>query len=78
MAYAEANNLDPTTVKWSSVRADDEGKWMKKAGECADAAGNRKPRVYPVISGRAKRKAGAVTYKEALEYAAGAAADGSE
>ena len=80
MAYAEANSLDPTTVKWSSVRADGEGKWLKKASECAGAAGDRKPRVYPVISGRARYGAGAVKYDEVREYAAVAAtaAEGSE
>ena len=73
--YAEANSLDPTTVKWSSVRADGEDKWLKKAGEAASAAGGRKPVLYPVLSGRGQT---AVTYKEALKYAAGAAAEDSE
>jgi hypothetical protein len=82
MAYAEANSLDPTTVKWSSVRADGEDKWLKKAGEAASAAGGRKPMVYPVLSGRDRRararNSQQLAYKETLEYAAGAATGGSE
>ena len=78
----EANSLDPTTVKWSSVRADGEDKWLKKAGEAASAAGGRKPMVYPVLSGRDRRARGRssreLTYKEALEYAAGATTGGIE
>ena len=77
MVYAEANNLDPTTVQWSSVRADGEDTWLKKAGEVASAAGGRKPMVYSVLSGKVQRqKFTAVAYKEALEYA-GAAAEGA-
>ena len=78
MAYAEANSLDPIKVQWSSVRADGEDKWLKKAGEAASAAGSRKSVMYPVLSGRVKKEKSAVTYKEALEYAAGAATEDSE
>ena len=56
MAYAEENSLDPTTMKWSSVRADGEDKWLKKAGEAASAAAGWKPMAYPVLSGRVKRQ----------------------
>jgi len=72
------NSLDPIKVQWSSVRADGEDKWLKKAGEAASAAGSRKSVMYPVLSGRVKKEKSAVTYKEALEYAAGAAAEDSE
>ena len=56
MVYAEANSLDPTTAKWSSMRADGEDKWLKKAGDIASAAGGRKLMLYSVLSGRVQRQ----------------------
>jgi hypothetical protein len=65
MAYAEANSLDATAVSWSTVRADGEGKWIKKANEMADAV-SKKPRVFPVLEPRKKKASGGMSYKEAL------------
>ena len=53
------------------MRADGEGKWIKKANEMADAVG-KKPRVFSVLEPRKKKASGGMSYKEAL------AADGSD
>ena len=49
----------------ATVRADGEGKWIKKANEMADAV-SRKPRVFPVLEPRKKKASGGMSYKEAL------------